>query len=155
MKVLLVRHGTDDFDAPESTGRRQAEEIARRIGAFSLNPARTHLFSSDVSRALETARVIQERLALSTIVIYEWLGFSDDEQSALFQHITAVVEEFEDQDEWLIVVTHEPHIKTLLEQFAQLYGVTLLSTLKVEQGSVFLVDTDALYIGKLFVPKMH
>ena len=76
-QVLLVRHGeTDDNREPiraqgftdtplNDTGRRQAAEAAERL-AGAVPPGRS-LWSSDLSRALETAEVIGARLGLEPV----------------------------------------------------------------------------------------
>jgi broad specificity phosphatase PhoE len=73
--VLLARHGeTDDNVAPlrfqgftdtplNDTGRRQAGELAENVGALS--PPIASLWSSDLSRARETAETVGERIGLS------------------------------------------------------------------------------------------
>ena len=71
MKAILVRHGETDYNAqrilqgysqvPLSTrGRQQATLVAERL--VSLQPCM--LFSSDIRRACETAKIISQRLAL-------------------------------------------------------------------------------------------
>jgi broad specificity phosphatase PhoE len=71
--VLLARHGeTDDnvepvraqgfADTPlNATGRRQAQELADRVGSLGI----ASLFASDLSRARETAAAVGARVGLS------------------------------------------------------------------------------------------
>jgi broad specificity phosphatase PhoE len=62
--LLLARHGeTDDNREPlrfHDTGRRQAVELADRVAGFGLRS----LWSSDLSRARETADVVGARVGL-------------------------------------------------------------------------------------------
>lgn len=75
-RVLLVRHGQTDanlepirvqgrLDVPlNQTGRRQAVELADRVAGLGLRA----LYSSDLSRARETAAAVAERTGLEVIV---------------------------------------------------------------------------------------
>ena len=70
--VLLARHGeTDDNQQPirfqgfrdtplNDTGRRQAHELAARVAGDGIRS----LWSSDLSRAFETAEIVGERIGL-------------------------------------------------------------------------------------------
>jgi broad specificity phosphatase PhoE len=70
--VLLARHGETDDNRPplrfqgwrdtplNDTGRRQAAELAERVGGLGLGS----LWSSDLMRALTTAQIVGERLGL-------------------------------------------------------------------------------------------
>jgi broad specificity phosphatase PhoE len=72
-RVILARHGeTDDNREPvrvqgfrdtplNDTGRRQASELAARVAADGIRS----LWSSDLSRARETAEIVGRRLGLS------------------------------------------------------------------------------------------
>jgi broad specificity phosphatase PhoE len=73
--ILLARHGeTNDNRRPlrfqgfrdtplNDTGRAQAHELAERVAAFP-NPVKT-LWSSDLSRARETAEIVGARIGLT------------------------------------------------------------------------------------------
>jgi broad specificity phosphatase PhoE len=70
--VLLARHGETDDNRPplrfqgwrdtplNETGRRQAEELAERVAGDGI----VRLWSSDLSRARETAEIVGARLGL-------------------------------------------------------------------------------------------
>jgi broad specificity phosphatase PhoE len=72
--ILLARHGETDDNVPplrfqgqrdtplNERGREQARELAERVAA--LDPAITSLWSSDLSRARETAEIVGERIGL-------------------------------------------------------------------------------------------
>lgn len=72
--ILLARHGETDDNLPplrfqgfrdtplNDTGRRQAHELAEKIAAEP-DPIRS-LWSSDLSRASETARIVGDRIGL-------------------------------------------------------------------------------------------
>jgi broad specificity phosphatase PhoE len=92
--ILLVRHGETDWnlegrvqgqtDRPlNETGRRQATELAAALADEPVDA----VYSSDLVRAHETARIIAERKGLGVTVIPElrekdfgtWEGLSDHE----------------------------------------------------------------------------
>jgi broad specificity phosphatase PhoE len=70
--ILLARHGETDDNRPplrfqgfrdtplNDTGRRQAAELAERVAGDGI----ASLWSSDLSRASETARIVGERIGL-------------------------------------------------------------------------------------------
>jgi probable phosphoglycerate mutase len=72
--ILLARHGETDDNVPplrfqgqqdtplNDTGRAQARELAERVVA--LDPPIAALWSSDLSRARETAEIVGERIGL-------------------------------------------------------------------------------------------
>ncbi|MDP9053977.1 MAG: histidine phosphatase family protein [Acidobacteriota bacterium] len=75
-RIILVRHGeteanragcfADSDEIPlTETGRRQAEEIARRLGAFNAH----RIFSSPFARARETSEIIAEALRLEVEIL--------------------------------------------------------------------------------------
>lgn len=76
MELLLVRHGQStgnivDYDVPDGPltelGRLQAAVVARRLAGFGL----THIYSSPLLRALETASAIAAACALPVQVLKE------------------------------------------------------------------------------------
>src|SRR5688500_9075185 len=92
--ILLVRHGETDWnlerrvqghsDRPlNDTGRRQAIELATALGDEPVDA----IYSSDLVRAHETARILAERRGLGVTVIPElreksfgtWEGLTDRE----------------------------------------------------------------------------
>jgi len=98
--ILLARHGETDDNVPplrfqgqrdtplNDTGRAQARELAQRVAA--LDPPVASLWSSDLSRARETAEIVGERISLEPRLDArlregwrgEWEGF-------LFEQIAA------------------------------------------------------------------
>jgi probable phosphoglycerate mutase len=74
--ILLARHGETDDNRPplrfqgwrdtplNATGLRQAEELAERVADLGLRS----LWTSDLMRALQTAEIVGERLALQARV---------------------------------------------------------------------------------------
>jgi broad specificity phosphatase PhoE len=77
MKLLLVRHGESaanaegrlqgQFDSPLSDrGRVQAQAVAHRLGRELREPAA--IYTSDLSRASETAEIISEQLELPVVL---------------------------------------------------------------------------------------
>lgn len=98
-EILLARHGETDWnrerriqghtDRPlNDEGRRQAEALARELAGKTLDA----VYSSDLVRAHETARIVAERLGLDIVVLPElrerdfgtWEGLTDDEILARF-----------------------------------------------------------------------
>ena len=92
--ALLVRHGLTDWNATQraqgnadvelnAAGRRQADEVAERLAGMPLSA----VYSSDLRRALDTARPVAARHGLEVVVdpawreIHqgEWEGLSGDE----------------------------------------------------------------------------
>lgn len=98
-EILLARHGETDWnrerriqghtDRPlTDEGRRQAVGLAERL----VDDPPDAVYSSDLVRAHETARIVAERLELEVIVLPElrerdfgtWEGLTDDEILARF-----------------------------------------------------------------------
>jgi broad specificity phosphatase PhoE len=92
--TLLVRHGLTDWNATRraqghadvelnDAGRRQADEAAERLAAMRLGA----VYSSDLRRAVDTARPVADRHGLEVVVDPawreidqgEWEGLSGDE----------------------------------------------------------------------------
>jgi uncharacterized phosphatase len=99
--ILLVRHGETDWnqerrvqgntDRPlNETGRRQALELAEALAAEKLDA----VYSSDLMRAHETARIVAERKGLDVVALPElrerdfgtWEGLTDEEILERFPH---------------------------------------------------------------------
>jgi len=98
--ILLARHGETDDNVPplrfqgqrdtplNERGRAQARELAERVAA--LDPPIASLWSSDLSRARETAEIVAERIGLRPRLDArlregwrgEWEGFLFDEIAA-------------------------------------------------------------------------
>jgi broad specificity phosphatase PhoE len=98
--LLLARHGETDDNVPplrfqgqrdtplNERGREQAHELAERVAA--LDPPVASLWSSDLSRARETAEIVGERIGLEPRLDArlregwrgEWEGFLFDEIAA-------------------------------------------------------------------------
>jgi 2,3-bisphosphoglycerate-dependent phosphoglycerate mutase len=98
-EILLVRHGETDWnrerrvqghtDRPlNDEGRKQAQALARELAGDNVDA----VYSSDLVRAHETARIVAGRLGLDVIVLPElrerdfgtWEGLTDDEILARF-----------------------------------------------------------------------
>ncbi|MGN6187692.1 MAG: histidine phosphatase family protein [Conexibacter sp.] len=98
--ILLARHGETDDNVPpyrfqgqrdtplNEVGREQARELAERVAA--LDPPVASLWSSDLSRARETAEIVGARIGLTPRLDArlregwrgEWEGFLFDEIAA-------------------------------------------------------------------------
>jgi 2,3-bisphosphoglycerate-dependent phosphoglycerate mutase len=95
-EILLARHGETDWnrdnrfqghaDPPlNEAGRRQAAELAARLAAGS--EAVDAVYTSDLVRAHETARIVGDRLGLEIVVVPDlrevdvgpWSGYTRDE----------------------------------------------------------------------------
>lgn len=76
MKLVLIRHGRPDEAHPArphdpplmASGQRQAEAVADRLARRGI----TRIVSSPLTRALETAQPLSERLGLSVQIIDGW-----------------------------------------------------------------------------------
>jgi broad specificity phosphatase PhoE len=102
--ILLVRHGETDWNAQRrvqghsdtplnATGRAQAEALAEELGGESIEA----VYSSDLLRAHETARIVAGRRGLEVTAIRDlrerhfgtWEGLTDDEILARFPEATS------------------------------------------------------------------
>jgi broad specificity phosphatase PhoE len=88
--VLLVRHGLTDWNATRraqghadielnDAGRRQADEAAARLAGLRL----AAVYSSDLRRALDTARPIAERHGLEVVADVAWREIDQGEWEGL------------------------------------------------------------------------
>lgn len=104
MKLYLIRHGETDWNLEQrfqgmadiplnASGRQQAQWVAARFETISFQ----HIFSSDLSRAYETAQIIaqlsnipiQSHLALREINVGDWQGYTWTEIQEKFpEHTT-------------------------------------------------------------------
>ena len=97
--ILLARHGESDWnrerrwqghaDRPlTERGREQAQDLAERLNGIRLDG----IYSSDLTRARETARVVADRrsmnveevAALSEVDVGSWSGLTRDEAQKRF-----------------------------------------------------------------------
>jgi broad specificity phosphatase PhoE len=101
-RILLVRHGETDWnlsrrlqghaDLPlNETGRKQARALADELAEVELDA----VYSSDLSRAFETARIVAEPRGLEVTALEElrerhfgsWEGLTDDEIQSRFPEV--------------------------------------------------------------------
>jgi broad specificity phosphatase PhoE len=75
MRLYIIRHAEPDYprDALTVHGHAQARALAKRLGALGID----RVYSSPLSRALETARYTAERLGLD-VQIEPWTGELED-----------------------------------------------------------------------------
>ena len=153
MRVFLVRHGQANPQGLTEQGKSQIVLTGLFLATLSLDPLMTDMLSSETPRAVETARIIQQELGFSSLIMDNWLNVEHDPEDS-FERLLNLVEDamIEDDHDSIILVTHEPHIKEMLRRFARIYRQELPHALQVTNGSVFLVDTDNLFIKNMFVP---
>lgn len=148
-EILLVRHGETDWniqrrvqghtDIPlNETGRSQALALADALAGEPLDA----VYSSDLARASETARLIAERRGLEVVVLRElrerdfgtWEGLTDDEvlerfpeagngpwgdaetKAEMFARVNTVLRRIaaEHPDGRVLVITHGGPVRSLL-----------------------------------------
>jgi broad specificity phosphatase PhoE len=99
MNIYLIRHGETDWNTEQrfqgmadiplnARGFRQAEWIGHRFMSISIH----HLFSSDLSRALQTALAVSRSTQIPVIPLYDlreihvgdWQGYTWSEVKAQF-----------------------------------------------------------------------
>lgn len=91
-RLLLVRHGETDWnregriqghtDRPlNETGRRQAERLARRLAGWPI----AGLYSSDLARAAESARIVGRAIGREPVLDPDWRERSGGEVEGLVE----------------------------------------------------------------------
>ena len=150
-RIILARHGETDWnlerrwqghsDRPlNETGRAQAEELAEQLAGEPISA----VYSSDLVRAHETARIVAERLGLDVVAVPglrerqfgTWEGLRDVEVERLYpglrnppdgetrdELLRRVLESLEaiaaaHADETVLVVSHGGPIRALLRHRA-------------------------------------
>jgi probable phosphoglycerate mutase len=176
-ELLLVRHGETDWnrdrriqghtDVPlNETGRRQAEELAQTLARERVDA----VYSSDLARAVQTARPVADRLGLEVETMPElrerdfgsWEGLTDLEIADRYPAHSGPWGDGETPDELLarldvalreiaarhpggrvVVVSHGGPIRRLLRRSGDDVGAIAncaVSRVAVEDGAVTRID---------------
>lgn len=116
MQVFIIRHGIaelrenwnqPDFERPlTDKGRRKTEAVAEGLRRLEVTP--THLYTSPLTRARQTAEIIQKKLKIHKLLQTDLMR--DDADPAA---ILPFLNEHED-DAAVALVGHEPHVSELL-----------------------------------------
>lgn len=105
--VLLIRHGQTDWNAADrwqghsdvplnEVGRRQAQSLARRLSSWPIST----VYSSDLKRAAETARILAAALDLEPVYDSAWR----ERRGGKFEGLTASQIEQQHPQAWARVL---------------------------------------------------
>lgn len=116
MQVFIIRHGIaelrENWDKPDferpltDKGRKKTEAVAE--GLRRLEVALTHLYTSPLTRAQQTAEIIQKKLKIHKLQQTDLMR-DDADPTALLTFLNE-----HDRDAALALVGHEPHVSELL-----------------------------------------
>ncbi len=110
MRIFLIRHGDAD-DSLTRDGREQIAKTTEFLKSLGLDSRSVVLLSSPLQRAVETAALIRDGLAIAEIVQKSWLA-SDSEEGA-FGLLKRFVVDNKDLSA-VIVVMHMPEMDGIL-----------------------------------------
>ncbi|MDO8494950.1 MAG: hypothetical protein Q7S32_00280 [bacterium] len=148
MKIFLVRHGYNDFDAgAASLGKNQIEQAAIFLKAALCPDEKTILLTSELTRAIKSADIISSILNLPTAQEMRWLTCDTKEDTFLR------LQDFAAQNpEWqsIIAISHMPEIDETVWKFAEEFGQRF--RIKLENASIHLVDLTQRTVQKIFTP---
>ena len=144
MRIYLVRHATASHDAPSDEERQLTKEghdeaglAGRSLHALGARP--DHIFSSPLTRALQTAEALAHSLHLTKkIKVLKELA-NEHPVSALLKALHPF-----QKDSELVLVGHEPSISEHLVAFL---GVRRLEAFPLGKGTMACVEMHGLEHG--------
>lgn len=141
MFVYIVRHGKAETDSPTGDdfdralidrGRRQAERLGDYLASIG-EKSPTRIYSSGLVRALETARILEQRIGVRLEV---------DPCLETGQPVSAVVElirRFDGADGPAVLVGHNPQLEHLV---STLINGPASEPVRLRTGEAVLLDID-------------
>lgn len=148
MKIFFVRHGHTDKGDLDERGMRQINEAAEFLKGVDLDIPHLRLLTSELVRAVNSAKIIQTVLGCPAYEKVAWLTCDSG------SNIPACMVDFSQtnpQCQSIIAVSHMPEIETSVERFAGSFGVNF--GVNAGNCSIYLVDTTAKRVEKLFQPR--
>lgn len=150
MKIYFVRHGnaTRDYVANlTDLGISQINKTADFFKELKLDISKTRILSSELNRAVSSAKIIQEKLGLLEVEAVSWLTCNTEVDIR-----EKMLEYFANNQgcENMIAVGHQPEIEKVTERFARNFGSIFESD--PLNGSVHIINIDALIVSYIFNP---
>lgn len=138
MKIIVVRHGYDDFDKQESSiGKQQITDSCSALDFVVADKERVVILHSGIYRTKESAKIASDRLGVDTIEVASWLG--EDRGGDVSKELDGYISTHKNLDV-LMLFSHLPTIQSLLGSFAQKYDIHCVPD--IGYGSIFMIDLD-------------
>ena len=145
MKIMLIRHGYDDFEAGDtSMGRGQIIIAADVMKSSYLGDKDVRIVSSEHKRTMASAQILIDELGVSGVEEAPWLTDGTDADS--FTELMNYAKIY-NSETIVIAVTHLPLIEDLLEKLQKEYDVTVDTD--VGYGDVYVIDTEEKSLQKM------
>lgn len=144
-KLLVVRHcNYDSNDHLNEYGKEQAKELAEALyKQIGNGPPLPIILSSDVTRALETARIIAKKFGTTITMTHRVLACSGISRQSEIGKVYRLVKYHEELGvENLILVTHEMQATFLPAYFGEKdFGLNWKNP-KVEMATGWVIDCE-------------
>lgn len=145
MKILLVRHGYDDFETNEkSMGRGQMIMAADVMKSLKLVDKDVRIITSLHKRTMASAQIIADELELPSVEEVSWLTDGTNEDS--YKELMAYTKLY-NHGTVIIALTHLPEIEKILGYLQREYGVEIDTD--VGYGDVYIIETDKRTVRKM------
>lgn len=145
MKILLIRHGYDDFESGDtSMGRGQIIIAADVMKSNGLLGKDVRIVSSEHKRTMASAQILIDELGVSGVEEAPWLtdGTEEDTCSELMKYAKVY-----NSGTVVIAVTHLPEIEKILDVIQKEYDTTVDTD--VGYGDVYIIDTEERTLQKM------
>lgn len=150
-RLFLIRHGSYNSEGNlDDGGRKDIEELSRKISQLVNNEDSVLILSSPAPRAKESAEIIagvlQSSVETNNALFTKYESINDTE----FQNVLNLIQSVKDRVSLLILVTHGP-IVDRLSTYTQAYDwqLTRWRSVSAYKGEGILIDYEDKFITKL------